>query len=82
MKVLLVSDRESRERAMKQLDFAENVAKQYSAQFEASGSRILKQDKVGSIKNAVDLVKASQHARVGIVTQAEILLYKAGYELL
>lgn len=82
MKVLLMGDKHSRADAIEKLDFAENIAKHYNERYEEAGSRILNAKNINSVSGAIDLVKASQRARVGLVTLAEVLLYKASTELL
>ena len=82
MKVLLLGDKHTRAEALEKLDYAEEIAKQFNEKYETAGSRILNAKNVKSVSGAIDLVKTSQRARVGLVTLAEVLLYKASSELL
>ena len=82
MKVLLLGDKHTRADALEKLDYAEAIAKQFNEKYEDAGSRILNAKNVKSVSGAIDLVKTSQRARVGLVTLAEVLLYKASSELI
>lgn len=83
LRAILAGDKNSRNIAMERLKYAETVAESFVKTLEPNANKLLElKGTTVTPTEALKVLKASQQARLALVVSAEVLLLRAGNEIL